>query len=154
MDEWIRRIRGTIGHDLMFINSAGGWIEDEQRRVLLQKRSRSQAHWGFPGGVMQLGESAEEAAIREIREETGLIVTPVGLIGVYTKSFETCANGDQCQNVTVFFRMKPVGGALRVDGKETFDLRFLAPAEMPPLYSDQHRQMKLDAETDGPAIFR
>lgn len=154
MSEWIERIRSKIGHELMFVNSAGGWIEDGAGRVLVQRRARAEAQWGFPGGVMELGESAEEAAVREIREETGLIVAATKLIGVYSKFFETLANGDRCQSVTFFFRMKILGGTLHIDHKETFDLRFFAPAEMPPLYSEQHRLMKRDAEADGPAVFR
>jgi len=154
MDGWIKRIRSKIGNELMFINSAGGWVEDDDGRVLLQRRSPSEPLWGFPGGVMELGESAEEAAIREIREETGLLVAATGLIGIYSKYFQTLANGDQCQNVTVLFRMRIVGGALHVDNKETFELEFFAPSAMPPLYSDQHRQIRLDAMAGGPAVYR
>lgn len=84
MPDYIRWIRSKVGREKIFINCAGGWVEDEQGRVLLQKRSPTGEVWGFPGGVMELGESAETAAIREIREETGLEVEVTALLGVYT----------------------------------------------------------------------
>lgn len=154
MNSWIQRIRSLIGTELIFVNSPGGWIEDGEGRVLLQQRAASGTEWGFPGGILELGELAEEAAIREIREETGLDVVPTRLIGIYTKYFQTCPNGDQCQDITFLFHMRIVGGALHVDYKETFELKFFRAEDMPPLYSDQHRQMRLDAMAGGPAFYR
>jgi 8-oxo-dGTP diphosphatase len=48
-------------------------------RVLLVQRARppSDGKWGFPGGVQELGETVFEAVVRELREETGLVVQPV-----------------------------------------------------------------------------
>jgi 8-oxo-dGTP diphosphatase len=48
-------------------------------RVLLVQRARapSVGKWGFPGGVQELGETVFEAVVRELREETGLVVQPV-----------------------------------------------------------------------------
>jgi 8-oxo-dGTP diphosphatase len=49
------------------------------RRVLLVQRARAPSigKWGFPGGVQELGETIFEAVIRELREETGLVVEPI-----------------------------------------------------------------------------
>jgi len=152
LTEWIRRLRAKIGTELTFVTSAGGWVEDEARRVLLQRRERDGSVWGFPGGVMDLGEAAHETAIREVREETGLEVEVTGLIGVYSKFFVTLPNGDQCQSVCSMFRMRPTGGTLTVDNVETYELRFFEPAEMPRLYSAMHRQVLADMQT-GPGPF-
>lgn len=50
MPDWIRDIRSKIGNDLLIVNSAGGWIENDKGELLLQKRSAVEEHWGFPGG--------------------------------------------------------------------------------------------------------
>jgi ADP-ribose pyrophosphatase YjhB (NUDIX family) len=154
LSEWIRWLRSQIGSELIFVNSAGGWVEDDDGRVLLQRRARDGDVWGFPGGVMELGEAAHETAVRELREETGLEVEPVSLIGIYTKYFETLANGDQCQCVAFMFKMRVVGGTLTVDNNETFELRFFNREAMPHLYSEQHRQIAQDALRGSGPYFR
>src|SRR5438034_11818350 len=51
--------------------------------LLLQRRSDNRL-WGLPGGGVEPGESVTEAVVREVREETGLEVVPLRLIGVYS----------------------------------------------------------------------
>ncbi len=154
MGDWIQWIRGRVGHDLIFVPSAVGWVGDENGRVLLQKRAADEEAWGFPGGILELGESFEDGAIREIREETGLEVTPVRLLGLYSKYFETCPNGDQCQTLTAIFEMTINGGSLKIDNYETFDLRFFDRDALPRLHSPQHRDMVEDILRGGQVAFR
>lgn len=56
--DYIRYIREKVGHDLIFLNFAGGIIYNEQNEILLQKRG-DRNEWGLPGGAMELGESLE-----------------------------------------------------------------------------------------------
>ncbi|MCR9241836.1 MAG: NUDIX domain-containing protein [Rhodobiaceae bacterium] len=151
---WIPWIREKVGKDLIFVNSAGAWIRDPQGRVLLQRRSGASEAWGFPGGIMDLGESAAQTVIRETKEETGLDVRPSRLVGIYTQFFEICPNGDRCQNISFFFEVETVGGDLTIDGHETLDLRYCSADEKPPLYSEQHELMWRDAMADGATAFR
>jgi len=53
-------------------------------RVLLVQRAKAprRGQWGLPGGAQHLGETVFEAAVREVREETGLEVTPYGVVTV------------------------------------------------------------------------
>lgn len=99
---YISWIRQRVGPELIFLNFAGGIVCNEHDEVLLQRRGDSDA-WGFPGGAMELGESAEETAIREIYEETGLVVKIEHLIGVYTKYSHHYSGGDKAQTITFFF---------------------------------------------------
>lgn len=58
-------------------------LSEDKRKVLLQKREDFRV-WGAPGGGMEQGETPEQAAIREAREETGFITQIDGLLGDYT----------------------------------------------------------------------
>ena len=61
----------------------GGVVVDEHR-VLLVRRAREplKGHWTLPGGLLEVGESLTEGVRREVREETGLEVTPLELVEI------------------------------------------------------------------------
>jgi 8-oxo-dGTP pyrophosphatase MutT (NUDIX family) len=62
----------------------GVLVVDPQGRILLEKRSDS-GMWGLPGGAVDTGESITMAALREVKEETGLEVRITRVIGVYSE---------------------------------------------------------------------
>ncbi len=64
-----------------------GAIIIENDRVLLIKRGHAPllGEWSIPGGVLEVGEMLREAAVREAREETGLVVEPGELLGVFDR---------------------------------------------------------------------
>ncbi|MCR2805885.1 NUDIX hydrolase [Paenibacillus soyae] len=135
------------------MNFAGAVICNENKEVLLQKRADREA-WGLPGGAMELGESAAEAAIREVLEETGLIVETKDLIGAYTKYFDEYPNGDKAQTVSFFFECKVVGGELQGDGNETLELAYFPPDRMPPLFVEQHEDVFADWRSGARGVCR
>ncbi len=59
-------------------------IEVENRGIVLIKRKNTPRGWAIPGGFVDYGESLEEAAIREAREETGLDVTLIRQLHTYS----------------------------------------------------------------------
>jgi len=69
------------------IPAVSGIIFDDRRRILLIKRASppSKGRWSFPGGVIDIGETMEEAVVREVREEVGLRVEVRGLVDVSQK---------------------------------------------------------------------
>ena len=151
--DYIRYIREKVGHDLIFLNFAGGIIYNEQNDILLQKRG-DRNEWGFPGGAMELGESIEETAKREIFEETGLVVKVEHLIGVYSKYIVEYPNGDNAQSITYCFQCKPIGGELKTDGIETLDLRFFTMNQIPPLFTKSHEDALEDWLSKRKGVFR
>lgn len=156
MRDYIRWIRERVGHEPIILNFAVACIFDAEGRILLQRRGdRDDADaWGFPGGAIELGESAEEAMLREVREETGLAVTVESLLGVYTNYFDEYPNGDQAQTIAIFFVCSAHGGLARVDGRETLELRFFAPSDAPPLFTQQHRDALADLIARRRGVFR
>lgn len=63
-------------------------IVEHERKLLLIRRALSplQGYWAPPGGYVECGESVIDAAIREVREEAGLVVAIDSLIGVYSQA--------------------------------------------------------------------
>lgn len=62
---------------------ASALIRDDAGRVLLVKHSYGKLNWELPGGRVEAGESVQDAALREVREETGLRVAAERLAGLY-----------------------------------------------------------------------
>ena len=151
--DYISYIREKVGRDLIFLNFAGGIVYNERNEILLQKRG-DRNEWGFPGGAVELGESLEEAAKREIFEETGLIVEIEHLIGVYSKYLMEYPNGDRAQSITHCFQCKPIGGKLKVDGNETLDLKFFSLHQVPKLFTQQHQDFLEDWLVNRKGVFR
>ena len=144
MSDYIKWIREKVGHDTIILNFSGAIITNEKGDILLQKRSGGEDIWGLPGGAVEVGESIEEAAIRELKEETGLDIQVDYFIGVYSKYFTEYPNGDKAQSICYLFKGNVVSGTLHCDHKETFDLRFFDRNHVPKLFLQQHTDMVND----------
>lgn len=120
-------------------------IFDDNGRVLLGHR-RDTDWWNLPGGGMELGETVDEALLREVREETGLEVEVEQLVGVYSKP--------QKQEVVLTFRCGVTGGTLHPT-EEALESRYFAPSALPYNTFPKHRQRVEDALLNSPsAIIR
>jgi ADP-ribose pyrophosphatase YjhB (NUDIX family) len=110
-------------------------IADEKNRLLLMKRSDSGC-WGPPGGAVELGEVVEDAARREVREETGLELGDLSLFGVFSgpELFYVYPNGDQVYNVTIVYLTRYNGGDIRLNEEHT-DWRWFGTADIPEAIS-------------------
>ena len=111
-----------------------GAIIIEDSRVLLVKRAHPplQAQWSIPGGVLEVGELVREAAIREAREETGLIVEPGDLLGVYDRVLRNAEKRVQYHYVLIDFLCRKVGGELAASS-DAAEVRWFTRDELPPL---------------------
>jgi 8-oxo-dGTP diphosphatase len=114
-------------------------IVDEQDRVLLALWNEpDEPLWTLPGGGVELYETAEDGAVREVREETGYDVELGRFLGVDTVVVEpaqrSLASGRRQKNVRVVFEARVVGGELtaEVDGS-TDEARWIPLADVPGL---------------------
>jgi mutator protein MutT len=153
MGDYIQWIRERVGHERIFLNFAAAFILNETGELLLQKRGDNHA-WGLPGGALELGESAEEAVIREVLEETGLQVKVESFLGIYTHYFEEYPNGDQAQTIAIFFICSILGGELHIDYDETLDIQFFQPTDAPLLFNQQSRDAFTDFMQGKRGIYR
>jgi ADP-ribose pyrophosphatase YjhB (NUDIX family) len=153
-EDYISFIRSKVGHDEVFLNFSVAVIFDKKGRILLQKRA-DKKKWGLPGGVVELGESVEDALIREVEEETGLKAKPIKLLGIYSKYKVSYPNGDRCQAVATVFYVKIVGGSLKTRfADETLGLSYFSKGEIPKLAAPDFEDMVKDAFGGKEAVWR
>src|SRR6476661_521823 len=109
-----------------------GAIIIEGDRVLLVKRAHPpiQGQWSIPGGVLEVGEMVREAAVREAREETGLVVEPGELLGVYDRILRDPEQRVQYHYVLIDFLCCPVAGEL-LAARDAAEVRWFKREELP-----------------------
>jgi ADP-ribose pyrophosphatase YjhB (NUDIX family) len=123
--------------------------------VLLQRRDDN-GLWGLPGGAVDPGESVSAAVVREVREETGLVVRPVRLIGVYSDPANhqvmTYPDGNVIHYVSTAFECAVVGGVLAC-GAESLALEWYDPQALPADLMPVARLRIQDALARQPSAF-
>jgi len=130
MSEYLRRLRERVGSDLLVLPAVAVMVLDQQKRLLLV-RDAGLKLWATPGGAVDPDEAPADAAVREMWEETGLLVDLRGVLGVYGgPEFRlTYANGDVVSYVVIAFAARIIGGSMRPDGIETIDLGWFSEGE-------------------------
>ncbi|MDP4144021.1 MAG: NUDIX domain-containing protein [Bacillota bacterium] len=140
---YVEYIRNKIGTDAINLTGVNVLIINERNQVMLQKRGTFPYKWGLIGGITELGESLEETAVREAKEETGLDIWELYFIG--TTSGENCyikfPNGDKAYFITIGYYTKNYSGELMIDNAETKELRFFNYKELPEDIPRSHKIM-------------
>jgi mutator protein MutT len=126
---YLKNLRQHIGHDLIMTPGTDAIVRNEQGDVLLQRRSDN-GQWGLPGGVTDPNESPAQAVVREVYEETGLIVRPVRCVALIKLDMHY-PNNDHLQPTVAVFECEIVSGELKNLDGESLELRFFAPEELP-----------------------
>jgi 8-oxo-dGTP diphosphatase len=111
-----------------------GAVIIQDSRVLLVKRAHPplQAQWSIPGGVLEVGELVREAAVREAREETGLVVEPADLLGVYDRVLRNAEQRVQYHYVLIDFLCRRVAGELAA-ASDAAEVCWFTREELPAL---------------------
>ncbi|WP_431728093.1 NUDIX hydrolase [Verrucosispora sp. TAA-831] len=113
-----------------------------QRGELLMIHRTDNNLWALPGGGHDVGESISDTVVREVREETGIEVEVMSLVGIYTNPRHVMAydDGEVRQQFSICFTARPVGGQLATS-TESRDVRWVNPADLGQL--DIHPSMRL-----------
>ena len=156
ISDYLKQLRARIGTALVLMPSVTAIVRDPAGRVLLQRRS-DDGRWDLPGGTIDPGEAPARALVREVWEETGLLVRPERLVGVFggRDGFRsTYPNGDQVEFTDVRFECRIVGGRLEPRDDESLALRFFAPDEIPALPLSYPRHVFKPAGAPADALFQ
>ena len=129
--EYYKELRKYVGHRPLILPGSVVLILNEHNEVLLQERELGV--YGLPGGLMELGESLEDTARREVLEETGLHIGELKLCHVYSgpEYYMENPNGDMFYSVTTVYKTKEYEGNLSPDGIESRSLQFFQPNNLP-----------------------
>ncbi|MFE0022294.1 NUDIX hydrolase [Amycolatopsis sp. NPDC059021] len=94
--------------------AVSAFIQDDEGRILMIRRTDNDLY-SIPGGQLELGETLAEAAVREVREETGIECEVTGVIGLYSDPKHVIAydDGEVRQEFSICFHARQIGGDLR-----------------------------------------
>ena len=123
-------LRRHVGHAPIILPGVMAVIRNEAGEILVARRT-DDLLLDVPGGYCDLGETTTAAVIREVREETGLDIEPVRVIGVYSEEMRfVYPNGDVVHGVGIAFDCRIVGGTLKADQDEISEVRFIPLAQL------------------------
>jgi 8-oxo-dGTP pyrophosphatase MutT (NUDIX family) len=124
-------------------------VVDDEERVLMQKRTDN-GLWALPGGGMDLTESVPQAAVREVKEETGYDVEVTGMVGLYTDARHIIAysDGEVRRQFNICLTARVVGGSLAISDEST-DVRWVSPDEVEELPMHDTQRLRIEHFRQG-----
>lgn len=135
--DYIKFLRSKVGHAPVIITGSSVVVINEKKEILLQKRSDNKM-WGLPGGAMEPGESYEEVAIRETKEETGLKIENLKFIHLFSGEniHYIYPNGDEVYNTIALYESRTFSGNIKTSDESIelkwFDINNLPNSIAPP----------------------
>ena len=128
---YVEQLRKKIGHD-EYIGVGAGIFIYKDRNVLLQKR-KDNGCWSMHAGGLEIGETVEEAAKRELLEETGLTANTLFLLGVFSgeEMRYTYPNGDKVSIVKIIYNCNDFSGDITCEQEEVSELKWFDINEIP-----------------------
>ncbi len=136
------------------VPAASAVVTDAEGRIVLQRR-RDNEMWALPGGAMELGESLADCAIRETKEETGLDVEVVGIVGIYSDPKHVFAydDGEVRQEFSICLLARVRGGTVQVSD-ESYEVRSFPREDIKALPMVPSIRLRIEdyLAAEGPAI--
>lgn len=132
MPGYIMQLREIVGSRPLIMPAAAVIIIDGNGRILMQHRSDNNT-WGLPGGSMEMGETFEETARREVLEETGLEVRDLQLFCLHSGSeaFYEYPNGHQVYVAATIYTTTSFSGEIKLDLSESLNVKWFHLQEIP-----------------------
>jgi ADP-ribose pyrophosphatase YjhB (NUDIX family) len=110
------------------VPAAGCLVENGGHVLLIRRKSPPHAGaWSLPVGFVQFGETAEQAAVREVAEETGLQVEATALIGTFNDIID-----NERSHLVLLFRACVLGGEL-IAGDDAEEVAWFSENHLPPV---------------------
>lgn len=140
---YIEDLRAIIGHKRIILNGSIVFIINSDGHILMQQRKYPHGKWGLPGGLMELGESTQEMAKREVLEETGLIIGELKLFGVYSGENYLCTaqNGDEFYVVTTVYTTTEYHGEVLINDDESLAFEWININNLPENIAGTHKDI-------------
>lgn len=131
---FILELRKKIGSRPVIMAGAGVILLNEKNEILLGRRTDND-YWDYPAGSMEIGESFEECARREVFEETGLTC---GKLEYFMElsgedTFYEYPNGDQVYLAVIIYICRDFSGELKVQEEEVYEQRFFPIDRLPKI---------------------
>src|SRR5258705_5186246 len=132
MSDYVRRVRAKMGNEFLLMPSVTALVFDGRRGVPLVRPSRRENVWVAPGGAVDPDEQPQDAVVREVWEETGLLVEPMELRGVFggPEYRVWYANGDEVGYMMAVYECRVTSGELRANDDEIAEARYFSQAEL------------------------
>ena len=148
MSDYLKDLREKTGHMPLVLPHAVVIIINNQNEILLEERT-DDGFFDFPGGGIDLKETAEEAAARELKEETGLIANRLELFKVYSGEITHYVyfNGDEIYGVDCVYICRDYSGELKPQLSEVKRLFFCSLDDMPEKMSPRNKQIIKDLKS-------
>ena len=134
--DYIMNLRKYVGHEPLIGLGATTLVFNDKNEILLNLRSDTNT-WGIPGGSMELHETIEETAVRELKEEAGISADKLELVTVLSgdEYYFEYPNGDKMCTVIVLFKVLNYTGEIKVSDDESKQLKFFSLDALPNMES-------------------
>ncbi|WP_019376613.1 NUDIX hydrolase [Virgibacillus halodenitrificans] len=137
--DYVCEIRKLVGHRPLILTGSVVLILNENNELLLQHRT--DGGWELPGGLMELGESLEDTARREVKEETNLEIEKLKLLGVFSGEdyYFKVSIGDELYSVTAVYVTRNIKGKIEYEPTESYDVQYFGIKNLPEGLTKEYR---------------